>query len=149
MGKELLSGNIVMFDLSVDTKEQVIQKISEAMEKDGRLFDREGYVKDVMLREKTASTAVGFMTATPHAKSVHVKEASLAFSRLEHSINWDGQEDVNIVFQIAVPSPGQGDRHLEIISSLFRKLVYDEFREKLLNAATKEEVLEILGDFRS
>lgn len=63
----------------------------------------------------------------PHAKSVHVKTPSLGFARLAKPIQWDDNEKVDLVFQIAVPSPGQGDLHLKIISSLFRKMVYPEF----------------------
>ena len=29
-------------------------------------------------------------------------------------MKWDDSEEVDMVFQIGVPSPGQGDRHLEI-----------------------------------
>lgn len=145
MAKELMSKEIVLFDVEASTKEEIINIISDAMDRDGRLIDKDGYIADVMKREAGSSTAVGFMVATPHAKSVSVKEPSLAFLKLKDAIKWDNDEEVQMVFQIGVPSPGQGDRHLEILSALFRNLVHEDFREKLSSAATADDVIALVG----
>lgn len=145
MAKELMSSAIVTFDAEANSAEEVINLIADSMDRDDRLIDRDGYVKDVLAREASSSTAVGFSVATPHAKSVHVKEPSLAFVRLAHPIKWDDSEEVDIVFQIGVPSPGQGDRHLEILAGLFRKVMHDDFREQLAKAKTAEEVIDLIG----
>lgn len=148
MNESLMAVPFVMFDLEAECKEQVMGALAEKMNQEGRLFDLNGYVEDVKAREAQASTAVGMDTATPHAKSVHVKTPSLAFARLKHPIDWDGKEQVELVFQIAVPSPGQGDLHLKIISSLFRKMVYPEFLEQLKKAQTPEEVMALVGEMK-
>ena len=144
MSKELIANDIILFDLEAETKQEIIEKLADAMDKDGRLEDKDGYMADVLAREESSSTAIGFETATPHAKSISVKEP--AFARLKHPIKWD-DEEVSMIFQIAVPSPGQGDRHLEILSKLFRNLVYDSFRDQMLQATTKEEIVDILKEF--
>ncbi|MDO4942641.1 MAG: PTS sugar transporter subunit IIA [Lachnospiraceae bacterium] len=146
MATELINNDIVLFDVEATTKEEVIRLIADAMDQDGRLIDKEGYIQDVLKRESTSSTAIGFSTATPHAKSVSVKEPSLSFVRLKRPMQWD-DEEVTMVFQIAVPSPGQGDRHLEILAKLFRNLVYDEFRDKLSAAKSQQEVVDLLKEF--
>ena len=146
MSKELIANDIILFDLEAETKQEIIEKLADAMDKDGRLEDKDGYMADVLAREESSSTAIGFETATPHAKSISVKEPSLAFARLKHPIKWD-DEEVSMIFQISVPSPGQGDRHLEILSKLFRNLVYDSFRDQMLQATTKEEIVDILKEF--
>ena len=127
MAKDLMSKEIVMFDVDAKDRDEVINLIADAMDKDGRLIDKEGYVADVMKREAGSSTAVGFSVATPH------------------SMKWDDSEEVELVFQIGVPSPGQGDRHLEILAGLFRKVMHDDFREKLFSAKTADEVIELIG----
>lgn len=146
MEKQLISENIVLFDMEASNKEEIIRQIADAMDEDQRLESKEGYIQDVLEREKTASTAIGYFTATPHAKSVHVKTPSLAFVRLANPVQWD-EEEVSMVFQIAVPSPGQGERHLEILAKLFRNLVYDEFRDQLRNLKNKKEVVDLLKEF--
>lgn len=145
LAKELMSDAIIMFDVEGESAEGVIRMIADAMDKDGRLIDKEGYVADVMAREASSSTAVGFSVATPHSKSVHVKEPSLAFVRLATPMQWDDAEEVDMIFQIGVPSPGQGDRHLEILAGLFRKVMHDDFREQLAKAKTADEVIQLIG----
>ena len=145
MAKELMNEAIVMFDVEANSAEEVIRLIADAMDKDDRLIDKEGYVADVLAREASSSTAVGFSVATHHSKSVHVKEPSLAFVRLAKPMKWDDSEEVDMVFQIGVPSPGQGDRHLEILAGLFRKVMHDDFREQLANAKTADEVINLIG----
>lgn len=145
LAKELMTGDIVMFDVEANSAEEVIRLIADKMEADDRLIDKEGYVQDVLAREASSSTAVGFSVATPHSKSVHVKEPSLAFVRLKNSMKWDDSEEVDMVFQIGVPSPGQGDRHLEILAGLFRKVMHDDFRESLAKATSADEVIQLIG----
>ncbi len=145
LAKELMSGEIVMFDVEAESADEIIRLIADSMEKDDRLINKDGYIADVKAREASSSTAVGFSVATPHSKSVHVKEPSLAFVRLAKPIKWDDSEEVDMVFQIGVPSPGQGDRHLEILAGLFRKIMHDDFREQLGNAKTAEEVINLIG----
>lgn len=142
---ELMDKNLVLFDVEASSKEEIIGLITDAMDKGGRLLDKEGYRADVLKREASSTTAVGFSVATPHAKSVHVKEPSLAFLRLKAPIQWDDDEEVQMVFQIGVPSPGQGDRHLEILAQLFRHLVHEEFQEKLRTVSSPEELIALVG----
>ena len=51
MAKDLMSKEIVMFDVDAKDRNEVINLIADAMDKDGRLIDKEGYVADVMKRE--------------------------------------------------------------------------------------------------
>lgn len=147
MESDLLSKKLILFDVEAKNREEVISQMAALIDADGRLLDRNGYERDVLTREAQSSTAVGFLTATPHAKSDYVGMPSLAFARLKEPVRWDrdGEEEVSLVFQVAVPSRGQGDRHLEILAGLFRKLIYDDFRAELLSADTKERVLELIG----
>lgn len=64
---------------------------------------------------------------------------------LLHPVKWDDTESVDMIFQIGVPSPGQGDRHLEILAGLFRKVMHEDFREQLKNAKNADEVIELIG----
>lgn len=45
---------------------------------------------------------------------------------------------------MAVPSPAAGNRHLEILASLFRKLFMMTFSEKLVEAKKPEEIVSLL-----
>ena len=146
MAKELIAKEIIMFEVEASTKEEVIDILAEAMKNDGRVNDKAGYIEDILKRECVSSTAVGFMIATPHAKSGHMLEPSLAFAKLKNPIKWDNEEMVQMVFQIGVPSPGQGERHLEILSTLFRRIVKKDFREELSKVETADDVIALVGN---
>ncbi len=140
---ELINEELIQFGLAAKNEKEVIETIAGTMEKQGRLESTDDYVQDVLKREETSPTSIGFLIATPHAKSVHVKEATLAFARTKEIIEWAGEE-VQLVFQIAVPDPGQGDKHLEILAKISRKIMDEEFREKLMKTNRKEDVLNMI-----
>lgn len=144
--ERLITENLVCFDVEAETKEDVIRCLAQKMAEEGRLNDLDGYVTAVLEREKTFSTGVGFSVATPHAKTDTVKTASLAFARLTHEIQWDEEEKASIIFQIGIPTADKGDRHLQILAALSRKLIHDDFREKIINAKNPREILELIGE---
>lgn len=82
----LISPELVIFDSGVSYRDEAIKQMADAMEAAGKLSDKEQYLKDVFERENSASTAVGFSIATPHAKSSGVKEACLSFTRFKNPI---------------------------------------------------------------
>ncbi|MNP18609.1 PTS system mannose-specific EIIBCA component [compost metagenome] len=112
----------------------------------GAVTDVEQYVQAVLTREESSSTGIGFGVAIPHGKANGVTRASLAFARLSEPTEWQSLDDepVKIVFMIAVPAENVGNEHLQILVSLSRKLIHEEFRDSLLQAQTAEEVIEIL-----
>lgn len=142
----LISGNLVCFDVEASTKEEVIRILAEKMAEDGRLTDTEQYVQAVLDREQHYSTGVGFEVATPHAKTDAVKLPSLAFARLTNPIQWDEDETASLIFQIGVPAADGGNRHLEILAKLSRNLIHEEFREQLAQATTAQQVIELVGN---
>lgn len=140
----LISPDLVIFDSGVSYRDEAIKQMSDAMEAAGKLNDKEQYIKDVFERENSASTAVGFSIATPHAKSAGVKEACLAFTRFKTPIQWDANsEPVAIAFQIAVPE-GAANQHLDILAIIFRNLIHEDFRQKLMKAESPEEICSLV-----
>ena len=140
----LMSKNIVFLDVDVSSRKEAITKMAEAMDAAGNLADKDQYIQDVFDREKTATTAVGFSIATPHAKSAGVKEACLGFMRFNKELVWsEDAEPVTMMFQIAVPEDG-ANQHLDILQLIFRNLIHDDFREKLSKVNSPEEVCEMI-----
>lgn len=146
MEKELINLNLVQFDVEANSADEVIEYVADLLEEDGRLLDKEQYIADVKKREASDSTVIGFGAATPHAKSMGVQDASLTFIRLKNPIQWAGEE-VSMVFQIAASAEGQVERHLEILAQLFRKLIYDDFRDQLIEAEDKQVIVDLLKGF--
>jgi PTS system fructose-specific IIA component len=144
--ERLVDPQLVLFDVEADSKEQVIRVLSERLLEAGRINDLEGYVSAVLEREGSSSTAVGFSVATPHAKSEFVSQATIGFARLSNELAWDDEETVRLVFLIAVPMKDKGDRHLQILAKLFRKLMDEDFLATISEATNAGDIVALIED---
>ncbi|EAH0424885.1 PTS sugar transporter subunit IIA, partial [Listeria monocytogenes] len=83
----------------------------------------------------------------PHAKSKYVKEPLIVFVHSGIIIDYFGLDDspIECNFIIGVPKKAT-DVHLQILSELSRKLMNDEFREKLKNSKNENEIKTILSN---
>ena len=142
---ELLSVNLIKLELTSKTKEDVIKEMSKMLDENGKLLDKDKYVKAVLDREKEFSTGIGMGIAIPHGKSSGVKEAALVFGRSRGGIDYQSMDDelAHVFFLIAVPEESS-DEHLKILSQISRKLMHKELRESLMNASSPEEVITLL-----
>lgn len=142
----LLKEETILLPIDVQTKEESIEKMAESMVKAGFVTDKPSYIETVLNREKIGSTGIGFGVAIPHGKSRGVKTPGLAFARLSRPLDWQSLDGnpVSIVFLIAVPEENVGNEHLQILITISRKLMHEDFRNQLFNANTPKEVLEIL-----
>lgn len=141
---ELITKELIVLDAEAGSKAEIIDILSKAIEAQGRLIDYKKYIQQVFEREETFPTSIGFEFAIPHGKSEAVRSAAVAFGRLKNEVTWSEEEKVKYVFLIAVPEKEAEDRHLKILAQLSRKIMRDEFREKLKNSHDVEEILELL-----
>lgn len=145
--KDIMTQDLVLFDLAAKDKEAVIRSLAEAFAGADRLADQEAYIAAVHERESTFSTAVGYGVAIPHAKTDAVKEASVGFARLSAPIPWGEDEMVDKVFLLAMPEAAAGDKHLEILAGLARNLIHEAFRDKIDGASDAGEIMEMVNKF--
>ena len=104
----------------------------------------EGYVAAMHDREATVSTFMGNGLAIPHgtneAKS-SITRSAMSFVRYPDGIDWNGNP-TTFVIGIA----GVGDEHLALLQKVAMTFSDPAQVERLENATTTEEILEILGD---
>ncbi|PKM51766.1 MAG: PTS sugar transporter [Firmicutes bacterium HGW-Firmicutes-7] len=141
---ELISKNVIMMDLEVNNKDEVMCTLARSIEKDERLNGYNGFLKAVYDREATFPTSIGYGFAIPHGKSDYVKKSTIAFARLKNEICWSEDEMVRYVFMIAVPEKEAGDTHLKVLSQLSRSIMREEFRLSLKEAKTVDEIMRVL-----
>lgn len=142
---ELLSINTIKLELTSKTKDDVIKEMANILDEDGKLLDKDKYIKAVTDREKEFSTGIGMGIAIPHGKSSGVKEASLVFGRSSDGIDYKSMDDelAHIFFLIAVPEESS-DEHLKILAQISRKLMHKQLRDSLMKASSPEEVIALL-----
>lgn len=142
---DLLKPQSVLLNADPVTKADAIYTLGELMKKGGNLIDKGEYLAAVFAREESGSTGLGDGIATPHAKSVGVKEAGLAAMVVPHGVDFealDGQPS-RLFFMIAAPE-GAADTHVEVLSQLAMMVIDPDFKEALIAAPTVERFLELV-----
>ena len=143
---DLLIKDRINLDVQSTNKTGIIRELAKLHEKTGVLNDYEGYVKALMTREEQSSTGIGEGIAIPHAKTEFVKEPALAMGRKKEGIEYDSLdgEPATLFFMIAAPD-GANNTHIETLARLSQLLLDDDFKAALENAATADEVLDIIN----
>ena len=142
---------IVLAQERFENKEEVIRYLTHI--ENEKVSDQDRYEKDVLERENTIPTYVGYSIGLPHARTSGVNEAFVVYARLKNEVAWGETEDekADQVFLIGVPEKNENDGsannlHLKILAMLSRKLVHEDFRNKLAEAKTNEEIYDVLKE---
>jgi 2-O-A-mannosyl-D-glycerate-specific PTS system IIC component len=141
--------SLINIKTTFNDKDEAIRALAEQLNQQGKLHNLDEYLAAVFDREAHGATALGEGLAVPHGKSNAVKEAAFAVATLTQDLKWPGideddeDEDVNLIFLIAIPNAEAGSTHMHLLTALTSTLVDDDVREAVLNAATAEEILAI------
>lgn len=142
---ELLKKDTIILDLKANSKPEVIDELVNKLNDVSRLNSKEDYKKAILAREEQFSTGIGDGIAIPHAKTSAVKTPALAFGRSKEGIDYDSLDGnpAHIFFMIAA-SEGAHNDHLETLSRLSTMLMKEDFRAKLMEAGSIDEVLSLI-----
>lgn len=145
---KLLSTYTISLNLKAQSKDEVIDQMVDLLDSAGKLTDKNGFKEEILKRESLSTTGIGEGIAIPHGKTKFVKEASLALGIYKTGAPYESldDEDVNIVFMIAAEE-NANEEHLETLSRLSVLLMNEDFKNRLLKAATPDEVMSLLDKF--
>ena len=145
---KLLNSKMIKLELSAKNRNDVIEKLADILDTEGKLTDKKLYIQDVLHREEECTTGVGRLVAIPHGKSDGVKETSIIFARLKNAVDWESLdgEPAKLIFLLAVKKEDACDTHLRILSKIATNLMEDEFVDALLTAKDENEILKIISD---
>lgn len=147
---DIVTNDLIHLDLQGNTKEEVLDELIASMKEAGVVLDAEAYKQVVIAREHEGTTGMGMSIAIPHGKSEAVKEPAVAFGMHRAGVDWESLDGnpAKLIFMIAVPTERAGDDHLKILQMLSRKLMDDNYREKLLHVTTKDEAHRLLMEIQ-
>lgn len=141
---EILSKEFIIAELNGTDKESAINELIDLFKNDSRVDDIEKVRQAVLEREKIMSTGVGKGFAIPHGKTDSVKEIIAAFGRKKDGIEYDALDGnpVNLIF-LLVGRDTMISAHIKLLSRVSRMMNKDDFRLRLLNAETSEEIMNV------
>lgn len=144
--QSLLAPELVVLDSDSSSKEEALQELVGLLFSTGRSEQPRALEDAIWAREAVYSTGLGFGFAIPHCKSDAVSANSIALLRLAQPLDWaatDGQP-VRCVILLAMRASDKEGAHLKVFSKLARRLMHEPFRERMLAARDRGEVLECL-----
>ncbi len=141
--KPILDQAFVFCGLDAQDKNEVIKLMTDNLWLHHRTRNRDKLCDDVWTREDSFSTAVGYGFAIPHTKSEHIDDSTISVATLAKPIRW-GDEEVSTVFMLTVSKSAESNAHMKYFSTLARKLMKEDFRNEIKNAAHTEALYNLM-----
>ena len=147
---EYMSEDRIIIDLKSREKEEVFEEMAPLFVADNVIDadELDEFIEGLKEREKLTATGMQDGIAVPHAKSPSVHKIALSLGISKEGVNFesmDGQPS-KYIFMIAAPK-GTKEEHLDLLAMISELSYSEEVLEKLSQAQTKSEVLEILENF--
>lgn len=140
--EELISKEVIFEEKTIDKKDELFRFLAYKLKEKDVVSDEEGFIDDLYKREEEISTGILDGFGIPHAQSEFILKPIVCFVRTSPMLDYVGLDDLPIehVFLIGIPKNIK-EVHLDVLSSLSRKLADEGFRERLKRASTKEDIL--------
>lgn len=141
---DILTEDVLEIRLEAKDKTEAINKMVDLANRSGKILDLEKVRTVVFEREKLVSTGVGKGFAIPHGKSDDISDIVAAFGILSEPIDFDSIDSEKVVFIfLLVGKDSMLNMHIKLLSRISRLMNKDEFRNNLLTAKSKSELLQI------
>ena len=144
---DILSTDVIAVKLDVADKDDALKKIIDLAAKSNKILDIEKVSRTIYEREKLVSTGVGKGFAIPHGKTDSISDVVAAFAITKEPIDFDSidGEPVRFIF-LLIGKENLLNTHIKLLSRISRLMNKDEFRDRLLEADSPEEVLKIFKE---
>lgn len=129
----------IKLNQSAATKEEAVKVAGQILVDAGAV--EPAYIDSMLERESVVSTFMGNGLAIPHGTEggkSSVKESGLSLIQIPEGVDFDGNE-AKVVLGIA----GKGNEHLELLQRIAIIFSEEENAEKVINASSAEEIIEI------
>ena len=147
--RDLVCFEATITELQASNREGVITELVSSLDKAGRLGKGkcEEIIREVIKREKEASTGLGRGVAVPHVKHKVVKNVIAAIGQSGAGIDFFSLDKQPVYSVILLISPAdEPDKHLQAMESVFKHLQQDRFRKFLRQCRTPKQIEDLLNE---
>ncbi|WP_153126388.1 PTS sugar transporter subunit IIA [Peribacillus tepidiphilus] len=139
----ILKKENILLNQKVSNKEEAIKIAGQILVDQG--YVKEEYITEMLKREELTSTYMGNYLAIPHGTEegkAAVLHSGLSVVQVPEGVDFGNGNIVKILIGIA----GKDNEHLDILSKIAIVCSEVENVEKLVNAQSVEEILQLLGE---
>ena len=132
-------------NINASNKFDAIEELAKVFDGTNLCSDIDSLINALKEREAIMSTGIGAGIAIPHAKIPSVKEMAFAIGVSKRGIDFDSMDgySVNLII-LVIAGEQQHKDYLRLLSNIMSILKKDPIKEKIINAASSEEILNIL-----
>jgi PTS system nitrogen regulatory IIA component len=141
---DVLDTEAVLPDLQAGTKTEVLEELVTPVARSSGTAVEE-LVQVLLDRERLGSTGIGGGIGIPHGKIPRIDRLFLGFGLSRRGIDFESLDGLptRIFFLLVTPENSAG-LHLKVLARISRMLKSDAFKERLLRARTRDEIIAIL-----
>jgi PTS system nitrogen regulatory IIA component len=144
---DILDESAIVADLTASTKTEALEVLVETMTTSNPSLRKEDLLQVLLEREELGSTGIGDGIAIPHGKSQELTDIVSGFGLSKQGIEFDSLDGkpAHLFFLLVAPENSVGT-HLKMLARISRMLKNVEFRQKLLEANSRQEIYRIIAE---
>lgn len=143
---DVLNKEAILVDLKALDKKGVLEELVAPI---ARIADinHDFLVQVLMDRERLGTTGIGEGIGIPHGKLKNLDTLLLGFGLSRKGVDFESMDGrpTYIFFLLVTPENSTG-LHLKLLARISRILKNDSFKQKLLNAADRDEIYTIIKE---
>ncbi len=127
--------------LNATDKTAAITELVDVLSDTDGLIDRDVVLEAVLKREAERSTGIGYGLAIPHGKSDGCKKLVMAAGQPAEPIDFQSVDGRPVKFIVLLVSPpDQTGPHIQALAKISRLMNIDQFRTKIEDVTTAQEL---------
>jgi PTS system nitrogen regulatory IIA component len=144
---DILHEDCIIPELRSQNKKEVLKELTGVLLTCKAALDQDALVEVLLERERLGSTGIGDGIAIPHGKMQDLDELVLSFGRSARGIEFDSMDGrpTHLFFLLIAPENSAGT-HLRALAKISRLLKSAHFRQRLMEAGTKEEIFQVIQE---
>ncbi len=141
-----MSASLFVPSLEAKTKDQALEKLTEAVIEGSAINDRHTILEMLRNREQLGSTALEKGVAFPHGRSLAVKKLTILIARSHAGVPFESEDGkpTHLFFLILAPPQDTGNYYLQALGKIAELVRRDEVCAGLMEAPDFESLVDLL-----
>jgi len=143
---DVLQKEAILADLKAQNKKGILEELVVPVTEIAQV-NQEDLVKVLLEREHLGSTGIGGGIGIPHGKMKDLESLVLGFGLSRKGVDFESLDGkpAHIFFLLVTPENSTG-LHLKLLARISRILKNETFKDRLLGASDRDEILDIIKE---
>lgn len=147
---DILIRDACVVDMQAKTKKEALRELASGLSTAVDSLGQAALLDMLLEREQLGTTAMGDGIAIPHARVESLDRLLASFGRSRHGVDFDSVDGKRTHLFFLLVAPGtEGSAHLLTLARLSRFLTQPEFRAKLLEVESPDDLFRAIEEEES